>query len=145
MLDITELWFKRAVPQPTERNKSVQFGVMLEEMAEVLTEVTADDPATALKFSNAFQALNDLAKHLKGGAPYIVKNRELFLDGLGDVIVTAVGTGYMHGMNVPLALERINTSNFSKFKDDGFPIFDENGKIAKNKATYKEPDLNGCY
>jgi hypothetical protein len=51
----------------------------------------------------------------------------------------------MAGMNVPEALNRVNTSNFSKFDANGFPIFDENGKIAKNLATYKKADLEGLY
>jgi hypothetical protein len=47
-------------------------------------------------------------------------------------------------MNGPEALRRVNGSNWSKFNDDGQPIFDENGKIAKG-PRYERPDLTGLY
>ena len=56
-----------------------------------------------------------------------------------DQIVTAIGVGYMLDFDMVGALTEVNSSNWSKF-EDGEPIFDENGKIAKGKDYFK-PEL----
>lgn len=43
------------------------------------------------------------------------------------------------GFDMVGALDEVNKSNWSKFKD-GVPAFDENGKIAKADGYFK-PDL----
>ena len=86
------------------------------------------------------------AKAMKtGNIQMVIRDRKEFLDGITDQIVTATGCGHMAAMDVPEALNRVNTSNFSKFDSNGFPVFDENGKIAKNKDTYSKPNLTGLY
>jgi predicted HAD superfamily Cof-like phosphohydrolase len=88
--------------------------------------------------------LHILAEDLKSGkVQAVVEDRIEFLDSLADQIVTATGAGYMAGMNVPVALDRVNTSNWSKAVDGEF-IFDENGKI-KKPASYMPPNLEGLY
>ena len=68
------------------------------------------------------------------------QNRSIeLLDALCDQIVTAIGVGYMMGFDMAGALDEVNKSNWSKFKD-GVPVFDENGKIAKADGYFK-PDL----
>jgi hypothetical protein len=41
-------------------------------------------------------------------------------------------------------VKQVNESNWSKFDYKGYPIFNENGKIAKG-PTYKQPELDGLY
>ena len=87
--------------------------------------------------------LHVLAEDLKSGkVQAVVEDRIEFLDSLADQIVTATGAGYMAGMKVPAALDRVNASNFSKFSDDGMPLFDANGKIEKG-PNYKKVNLEG--
>jgi len=58
------------------------------------------------------------------------------LDALCDQIVTATGVGHMMNMKLPLALEEVNASNYSKFVN-GEPIFNENKKIMKGPSYFK--------
>lgn len=144
-VNITELWFKRAVPTPNAKNKRVQVGVHAEEFGEMLDQMQGVDAASQGAIDRANEAVKFLANLLKTGmADYTIKDRKLFVDACADQIVTATGSGYVNGMNVPLALERVNTSNFSKFDASGQPIFNEHGKIIKSEL-YKEADFTGCY
>ena len=145
-VDITELWFKRAVPKPTDKNRNVQYGVHLEESVEQLSAIKMQDTYHEGLRHAACAALEALATALKKGeTTYEITNRKEFLDGGVDQIVTSIGSLYVNGMQGAEALNRVNASNFSKFDINGMPIFDENGKIAKNKATYFEPNLEGLY
>ena len=148
-LTITELWFKRAKPEPTEQNFNVQVGVHFEEFVEMLDTMRFYAPTfpggtlqgAVMSLRNK---LHTLAEDLKSGkVQAVVEDRIEFLDSLADQIVTATGAGYMAGMNVPVALDRVNTSNWSKAVDGEF-IFDENGKI-KKPASYMPPNLEGLY
>lgn len=145
---ITELWFKRAILKPVEKQQ-IQVAVHFEEFSEMLEQmapVEEADTLTAALLSNALKAVKELSQAMKDKqASLKVTNRKLYVDALADQIVTATGSGFVYGCNVPLALTRVNTSNFSKFDENGMPIFDANGKIAKNPATYKEADFTGCY
>ena len=62
------------------------------------------------------------------------------LDSLCDQIVTALGVGYDLGFDMEGALWEVIKSNYSKFDDDGNPIFDENMKISKSNNYFK-PNL----
>jgi predicted HAD superfamily Cof-like phosphohydrolase len=142
----TERWFKLAVPAPTEKNKNAQAAAHIEEVKEQLMELEFSDTEAQALQSIMLEAMTGLRAMLREGKTgYTIKDRKLFLDGCADMIVTSIGMCHMHGMNGPAALQRVNTSNFSKFGADGLPVFDETGKIAKNKATYKEADLEGLY
>jgi hypothetical protein len=83
-----------------------------------------------------------LSDALKAGGDIYVNNREEFLDSIADQIVTGVGVGHCAKMQVAEAVRRVNTSNWSKFDNDGNPIFNENGKISKG-PNYTPPDLTG--
>jgi predicted HAD superfamily Cof-like phosphohydrolase len=147
-LTITQLWFQRAVPTPSDKNRDVQMGCHLEEVVEMLEtlNVFSAEGNGAEMLQEAKRALHELAEGLKKGVlTHLVADRKELLDALCDQQVTATGVGHMHGLNVPEGLNRVNASNFSKFDTDGMPIFDENGKIAKNKATYFKADLEGLY
>lgn len=145
-LTITELWFKRAKPEPTEQDFNTQLGCHLEEIVEMLDTllfkgVMFHNGAASGNALSVRNKLHSLAEDLKSGrATAKVENRVELLDALADQIVTAAGTGYMAGMSVPVALDRVNSSNFSKFSDDGMPLFDANGKIKKG-PNYKKVNL----
>ena len=129
-------WFKRAVPTPNDKNRTVQMGVHVEEFAEMLESLGV------CKFERS--VLEDLSIDLKGGnliMDDLVIAREELLDSLCDQIVTAVGVAHMFGMDIAGALAEVDRSNWSKFDAAGQPTFDDNGKIAKNPLTYRKPEL----
>lgn len=133
----TKQWFEQAVPTPTDANCLVQIGCHLEETAEMLD---------ALGLDSAAQNLHDLADKFKRreyelGSLNI--DRKELLDSLCDQLVTAIGVAHMFELDAITGLERVNTSNWSKFVD-GKPVFDANGKITKS-ANYRKPDLTGLY
>ena len=137
-------WFKKAVPEPNNKNIHTQLGVHFEEVAEMLLALSGDDDQTEVLLHNAYLANYLLANHLKnsvGALNLDMSNqaRVELLDALCDQIVTATGVGYMLGMNLPMALEEVNASNYSKFVN-GEPIFNENKKIMKG-PNYFKPSL----
>lgn len=145
-LTITDLWFKRAVPNPTKKNFHVQNGCHAEEFGEMLEQLAGTDTVSENFIRDIEFQVKRLATALKTGQIEItIKDRKEYLDALCDQIVTATGCGHVANVNVPVGLERVNASNFSKFDENGMPIFDENGKIAKNLATYKKADFSGLY
>lgn len=131
-------WFELAKPNPTIKDACVQIGCGYEESAE-RAEALRDDNlsievervASAYKGcdKNYVQALFDLNDDQK------VK----LLDSMCDEIVTRIGEAYMLGFDIVGALNEVNRSNYSKF-EDGKPVFNEQGKIAKGK-DYFAPDL----
>lgn len=143
-----ELWFKRAVPTPTDKNRDVQLGCHLEEVVEMLACIsvfsgTAEGMETLNKASDALHVLAEGLK--KGTLTHSVNDRKEMLDAICDQLVTGTGVAHMHRMNAAEGLTRVNASNWSKFDENGQPIFDANGKIAKNQATYFKCDLEGLY
>lgn len=137
----TAMWFQKAVPKPVDKNRSTQLGVHLEEVAEMLKALVATNHPTQILLDNAVISLENLADTLKILDNQVEIHDPLeFLDGLADQIVTAVGTAHMNGMDIVGALHEVNGSNFSKFDEEGNPIFNENKKIMKGPHYYK-PDL----
>jgi hypothetical protein len=132
-----EDWFKQAKPHPKAKDQSTQLGVHFEEVGEMLDSLVATG-------MDSFNILVEARVHIKALAnlmkrdPYAISvaNREEFLDSVADQIVTAVGSGYMHAMDVPGAAHEVDRSNWSKFVD-GKPIFDENRKIMKGPGYFK--------
>lgn len=146
MLELIELWHRRARPAPTERDFSVQLGCHLEEIVEMLDTIVLDMPTGEMlgEHTMARSALHSLAEHLKKNiAIATVFDREAFLDSLADQVVTSVGVGHCAGMQTSRACGQVNQSNWSKFVD-GHPVFDANGKIAK-PAGYVPPNLTGLF
>lgn len=143
-LERTLEWFKLAVPTPNNVNKRVQRGCHFEEVTEELQNLEIEYSLDSLVRTVVSRATNNmklLSTALKKGSINLEpKDRVEDLDALIDQIVTSVGKAYMMGYDVIGALEEVNKSNFSKFKD-GKPVFDENGKITKNPDTYLKPDL----
>ena len=128
-------WFKKAVPEPNHKNIHTQIGVHFEEVAEMLLALSGNDDQTEVLLHNAYLYNHLLANHLKSNGDVLdldMSNQAKIdlLDALCDQIVTATGVGYMLGMNLPMALEEVNASNYSKFVN-GEPVFNENLKIMK--------------
>ena len=143
-LENIELWHKRARPTPTPEDFNVQLGCHFEEIDEMFDSL-AFDFDTAHIANEARSYIKLLAKRLKSGKGKAkVHGRRDFLDSVADQVVTGVGVAYCAGMDGAEAIERVNTSNWSKFDDEGHPIFNERGKIAKG-PKYAPPDLEGLY
>jgi len=138
----TQEWFKLAVPEPMHKNVTTQLGVHLEEVDEMLEELTGNthNADTAIKLARDYlQYLSSMLK--KKGEDFSIADhrKEKLLDALCDQVVTAIGVGTFMGMDVPSALDEVNRSNFSKF-EDGMPLFDENKKVIKG-SNYSKPNL----
>lgn len=135
-ISIIKLWFERAVPEPTDKNRAVQIGVHFEEVAEMAESLSQEGLAGDLnQVSGYFKEWLTLTRDHK-----LIDRKEL-LDSLCDQIVTAVGVAHMFGLDIAGALSEVNRSNWSKFDSNGQPIFDANGKIAKG-PNYSKPDLD---
>jgi len=139
-----EAWFKKAKPDVRPNDVATQLGVHFEEVAEMIDALSAQTAHAQAAAANASQALTVLADICKGSEVSLycqAKNRDELLDALCDQIVTAVGVGSLHSMNVVDALDEVSRSNNSKFDPEtGDPICAENGKIMKGPA-YRPPDL----
>lgn len=136
-MDIQEIieWFKAAKPKPTTDDIAVQIGCHFEEIKEMCHAMNlyCDDVAIhELRFKTYLP-------YRRGIKNMDSKEKVVVLDALCDQIVTAIGVGYIMGFDMAGALDEVNKSNWSKFKD-GVPVFDENGKIAKTDGYFK-PDL----
>ena len=145
MIDLITLWFKRAKPTSAHRDLEVQMGAHFEEVHEMLETVQGKDDSTELLLKDAREAMKKLATALKSGTGSVgISDRKEYLDACCDQIVTAVGSAHFAGMQIVEAVGRVNSSNWSKFDDNGQPIFDAKGKIAKG-PRYAPPDLEGLY
>lgn len=129
-------WFQTAKPQPTAKDVMTQIGCHFEEVAEmaeaVFDEQLEDEAYASAEYFKEWRTDDD------GKTVAVVQKLEL-LDALCDQIVTAVGVAYMMGFDIEGALAEVCRSNESKF-EDGKPVFDATGKIAKGK-NYTAPDL----
>lgn len=128
-------WQKAARPNPTDEQRSVAIGVHFEEVGEMLDSAGEDDAASIVNFiANRYKKQHPLCV---AGIQFI--DRKALLDDLCDQIVTAVGVAQCFGMDIEGALAEVNRSNYSKW-EDGKPVFNEHGKIAKGKG-YTPPNL----
>lgn len=138
-----ELWHRRARPEPTAADFNVQLGCHFEEFVEMMDCIKIVDASNTL--DAARDVMNALADWLKKGTVTAqITDRKEFLDSIADQVVTGIGAAYCAGMKGAVACERVNTSNWSKFDEDGQPIRDANGKITKG-PNYQQPVLDGLY
>jgi hypothetical protein len=146
-LEKINTWHQRARPEPTQANFGVQLGCHVEEILEMFEVMRFENEAAQAYAVNMefYQELKGLADLLKsGGINAIVTDRKEFLDALADQVVTAVGVGHCANLNIVEACKRVDDSNWSKYDDQGRPIFKDTGKIAKG-PNYIKPDLEGLY
>lgn len=139
-IDSIELWHRRGRPDPTARELDIQLGCHIEEFVEMLACVKFEGGWNNLRYE-----LTLLADRLKSGQEKaIIHDRKEMLDSLADQVVTAIGVGHCAGMKTSDAVDAVSRSNWSKFNDEGFPVFNEHGKIAKG-PNYKRPVLDNLY
>lgn len=145
-IESIDLWHRRARPEPTHEDFNVQLGCHFEEIVEMLdTLLFAVSPRDQAKIRKAYDGLSHMAHMLKrGDITATINNRKEFLDSIADQVVTGVGVAHCAGMDGRTAVVRVNQSNWSKFDDDGQPIFNEHGKITKG-PRYEPPNLEGLY
>ena len=138
-------WHERARPDPTKANFNVQLGCHFEEIQEMACTLEGVD-VIMVKLLDEFDAVtSQIASRLKKGLSAVeIIDRKEFLDGVADQVVTGIGAAYCAGMKGATACERVNTSNWSKFDENGQPIRDQNGKIAKG-PNYEPPVLDELY
>ena len=146
MIELIELWQKKARPNPDADAFRIAFAVHMEEFVEMMEVVGIADEN--LKLDPSYVAMMywlckvcDQLKEKKLNV--VITNREKFLDSIADQIVTAVGAGYCANMKVSEAVTAVNASNYSKMVDGAFQ-YDENGKVIK-PPTYKKANLEGLY
>lgn len=129
-------WFKAAKPKPTPKDAMVQIGCHFEEVGE-MAEAVFDEQL----YGEAYESADYFKECGNDDSEEAVANFQKIelLDALCDQVVTALGVGYMMGFDMVGALREVNASNYSKF-ENGKPVFNEQGKIAKGKDYFK-PNL----
>jgi hypothetical protein len=132
----TKIWFTRVRPEPNDQHFHSQLGCHFEEVAEMIEELDVKDPETGAIVDAAFNAVHALAEYLKtNSANSVVKvpysSRVRFLDSICDQIVTGVGVAHTLHMDPLNGMMEVNKSNYSKFGNDGRPIYDANMKMTK--------------
>ena len=138
-----ELWHRRARPEPTAADFNVQLGCHFEEFVEMMDCIKIVDASNTLDAArDVMSALADWLK--KGTVTAQITDRKEFLDSIADQVVTGIGAAHCAGMKGAVACDRVNTSNWSKFDENGQPIRDANGKITKG-PNYQPPVLDGLY
>jgi predicted HAD superfamily Cof-like phosphohydrolase len=147
-LHSTKLWFERGRPEPTPKDIHSQLGCHFEEVAEMIDEISALDGQADTLLIAAYSAVHNLAEFLKDNAKNALEvievrkeNRVAFIDAIADQLVTATGSAHVLGMDPVGALAEVNRSNWSKYDDDGQPIYDPvTHKITKG-PNYRPADL----
>jgi hypothetical protein len=140
--DQIELWHKRARPSPTAADFNVQLGCHFEELEEMMRAIKVDD---AELWEDVRLQVLSVSRLLKANLmKATITNRKELLDSLADQAVTGIGVGQCAGMKTAEAINRVDSSNWSKFDDNGMPIFNEQGKVMKG-PNYSPPDLEGLY
>lgn len=137
-------WHELAVPTPQENNKRISFGVHTEEFLEMFDCI--EIPEVQDLFLETKRMLKLLSTQLKENKEIkvVVTDRKELLDAMADQIVTGVGICRMYDLKISEGLSEVNDSNYSKFDENGNPIFNEHGKVAKG-PNYKKPNLEGMY
>jgi predicted HAD superfamily Cof-like phosphohydrolase len=116
------------------------MGCHIEEFVEMLDCVQFDGTWNNLRYE-----IKLLADRLKSGQEHaVIHDRKEMLDSLADQIVTAIGVGHCAGMKTSDAVDAVSRSNWSKYNENGEPVFNEHGKIAKG-PNYKRPVLDNLY
>lgn len=134
-------WFKKAVPEPTNRNFNTQLGCDLEELVEMLESLSGSTRESDERLVSFRELAHSFAESLKKGEVVLeVQDEVAFLDAACDRVVTTTGLATYLGMDFESALSEVNASNWSKFDVDGNPIFDTNMKVQKG-PNYWKPNL----
>lgn len=134
-ISVAAEWHKKAVPNPTDKNKCISLGVHFEEIAEMFEALGMHSQAENMHgVANAFKSCSTTSMLTASIAGTIQ-----LLDSIIDQNVTSVGISNAYGFDHLGALTEVNASNHSKF-EDGKAVFNEQGKITKGKH-YRAPKL----
>lgn len=135
-------WFKKAKPEPTNKDRLTQLGCHFEEVDEmiaaIIPNVSSERHVSADYLAKEYKESNESEKANKAYFETCVHNIEL-LEALCGQIVTATGLAYMMGFDIEGALKEVIRSNNSKMVKGKFE-YDENGNIMKPES-YSKPDL----
>lgn len=143
-------WMSKARPQPTDVDRSTQLGVHFEEITEMadamllIPGLTDEVERDLIAFVNAGQSLSTSLKKGLTGIDFSNIAEDIrvdLLDSLCDQIVTALGSGFTQNMDMLGALAEVDQSNWSKFGEDGEPIFNEDKKVIKG-PNYRKAVLD---
>lgn len=126
----TAAWFDVTDPKPTQARLNAQFGVHVEEVAEMLLEVRSNSEPLNDKIALAKTLLEEIGNEFKSGASIYILNLGKFHDSIGDQVVTGTGVGKLSFMNFSETVARIEWSNFTKFIN-GVAQYKDGGKVAK--------------
>lgn len=137
----TKTWFSKARPNTTDKDFQSQIGVHFEEVTEMLDQISGNPEAVAaiMDARRAMKKLADLCKAQK--AQIIVLNELELLDSICDQIVTGTGVSHCRGHDIVGAMTEVNRSNFSKFGEDGQPLYNADGKVIKG-PNYSKAELS---
>jgi hypothetical protein len=132
-------FFKIAKPNPTGKDVMTQFGADTEEVAELFEAFGFDDNCDIVY---TLQAASQWAYKASANEVDDIDRLDA-LDAICDKLVTAVGLGYMLGMNVEGAFKEVAASNLSKFiKVSGELTLDQ---MAQFDDECKEIESQGHY
>ena len=143
-------WMHKARPTPTDTNRSTQLGVHFEEITEMadamllIPGLTDDVERDLIAFVSAGQSLSNALKKGVSGIDFSNIPEDIrieLLDSFCDQIVTALGSGFTQNMDMLGALAEVDQSNWSKFGEDGEPIFNEDKKVIKG-PNYRKAVLD---
>lgn len=133
-------WLVAAGKRPGNSDHlSVQVGVHLEEVCELLDEILiVGSPGDNDALATASTRIKGIAHRLKQGATGIrIKDRVDFLDALCDGEVTGNGVAFLAQMNKVEGDRRVLFSNESKLNEDGTAVILPGGKIGKSDRYVK--------
>lgn len=137
-------WLKAAGKQPgNEQHISVQAGVMLEEMAELLACLRTPNDGYQMLLDRTRTDLEWFASKLKRQEQmvYIPTHKRVdALDAFCDVEVTLNGVAWLSQMDKDGADQEVLASNESKLNEDGTAVILEGGKVGKS-SRYIAPNL----
>lgn len=137
-------WLTAAGKAPTKDDVSCQMGVHLEEIKEMLDEITLVSMTgiSSAALQEVAAVLDAIAKNLKAGhVKIVVYDKVAFLDSLCDQSVTVDGLAFLSGFDKDGADADVLASNESKLNEDGTAVILPGGKIGKNPERYLAPYL----
>lgn len=141
-------WTDKTKPNPTLNDLLTQYAVHIEEFTEMLVETgdypSDDNDGDYHLLSNTKAYYYDKNSNYLRSFKKMLQNKEKrtkFQDALLDQIWTAIMLGHMIGFDMVGGFNEVVNSNFSKFDENGNPVYKDNGKVGKSEL-YKEPELS---
>jgi hypothetical protein len=133
----TANWLATCGKKPNGLTMSVQAGVMLEEVCELLDSMTLGSPSGIASnlVSEASRVLKEVGLQMKSGDCHVYfHDRKAAVDAFADIKVTVDGTAYLGGFLMDVADKKVLDANDDKFEEDGRPVILPGGKIGKRQG-----------